>query len=85
MAKLVEDRDVLYAPGQPVKEPRAVSWFDPDVERMLVVVDLRTLALDTAASRAATRPSSRFTRPSAISIPTQRHRSASSSNTATPM
>jgi hypothetical protein len=52
MAKLVEDRDVLYAPGQPVKEPRAVSWFDPDVERMLVVVDLRTLALDTAASRA---------------------------------
>lgn len=52
MAKLVEDRKFLYVPGQPVKEPRAVSWFDPDVDRMLVVVDLRTLALDTAASRA---------------------------------
>ena len=53
MAKLVDDRDVLYAPGQPAKGThRAVSWFDPDVERMLVVVDLRTLALDTAASRA---------------------------------
>ena len=61
---------------QTVKEPRAVSWFDPDVERMLVVVDLRTLALDTPRRAPATRPSSRFTRPSAISIPTPRHRSA---------
>jgi hypothetical protein len=52
--KLLDDRDFLHTGKvgkETIKEPRAVGWFDPDVDRMLVIVDVRTLALDTLASR----------------------------------
>lgn len=54
--KLKNDRDALHEnkpAGQMINEYRDVSYFDPDVDRMLVVVDVKTLLLDTqgAASR----------------------------------
>lgn len=51
--KLVIDKDFLHAdkkPNEKIKEQRAVSYFDPDVDQMFVVVELKTLALDNLAS-----------------------------------
>ncbi len=53
VAKLQEDMAALHKNkpnGQNINEYREVGWFDPDVETMLVVVDVRTLALDNLGS-----------------------------------
>ena len=42
--------------GQTIKEYRDVSYFDPDVDRMLVVVDVKTLLLDNQASASEREP-----------------------------
>ena len=53
-ARLKEDRDFLHpAAGlgtQTIREYREVSYTDPDVDRLLIVVEVKTLALDTQAS-----------------------------------
>jgi len=57
--KLLDDKTFLHTAkpaGQTIKEYRDVSYFDPDVDRMLVVVDVRTLALDTQASASQREP-----------------------------
>jgi hypothetical protein len=51
--KLVDDRDFLHTgkgPKETIKEQREVSAFDPDVDTFLVVVDVKTLLLDTQGS-----------------------------------
>ena len=51
--KLKDDRDFLHTgkvPPETIKEQREVSYFDPDVDQILVTVELRTLILDNAAS-----------------------------------
>ena len=51
--KLLDDRDFLHTGkvgAETIKEQREVSYFDPDVDQMLVVVDVKTLMLDTQAS-----------------------------------
>ncbi|HEX6659664.1 MAG TPA: hypothetical protein VF065_16350, partial [Ilumatobacter sp.] len=51
--KLLDDKDFLHTgkpAGQTIKEYREVGYFDPDVDSILVVVDVRTLQLDTLAS-----------------------------------
>ncbi len=51
---LLDDKAVLHpnppVGGQTIAEYRDVSYFDPDVDQMLVVVDVKTLVLDTQAS-----------------------------------
>ncbi len=51
---LLDDKADLHpaapAGGQTIAEYRDVSYFDPDVDQVLVVVDVKTLALDTQAS-----------------------------------
>ena len=51
--KLIDDK-VFLTPERletgPIKEQREVSYFDPDVDRILIVVELRTLLLDNLAS-----------------------------------
>ncbi len=57
--KLLDDKDFLHTakpPGQTIREYREVGYFDPDVDQMLVVVDVRTLALDTQASASQREP-----------------------------
>lgn len=51
--KLKDDRDFLHTGKvglETIKEQREVSYFDPDVEQILITVELRTLLLDNAAS-----------------------------------
>lgn len=51
--KLLEDKVFLHkdkAPKEHIKEQRPVSYFDPDVDQVLVVVELKTLLLDNLAS-----------------------------------
>lgn len=51
--RLLDDKDFLHTgklPGETIKEHREVSWFDPDVDRMLVLVEIRTLLMDNLAS-----------------------------------
>jgi hypothetical protein len=51
--KLRDDRDALHTgkpAGQTINEYRDVSYFDPDADSMLVVVEVRTLLLDNLAS-----------------------------------
>ena len=58
--KLLDDKDFLHpALGlgtKHIKEYREVSYFDPDVDHMLVVVDVKTLSLDTEASASKREP-----------------------------
>lgn len=51
--KLLDDKDFLHTGkvgNETIKEQREVSWFDPDVDRILVVVEVKTLLMDTLAS-----------------------------------
>ena len=51
--ELVKDRTFLHtgkAANEKIKDQREVSYFDPDVDRMLVIVELKTLLLDNLAS-----------------------------------
>ena len=57
--KLLDDTAFLHTAkpaGQTIKEYRDVSYFDPDVDRMLVVVDVKTLLLDNQASASQREP-----------------------------
>jgi hypothetical protein len=51
--KLLDDKTFLHTgklPGETIKDYRDVSFFDPDVDKILVVVELRTLLMDNMAS-----------------------------------
>lgn len=51
--KLVADKDSLHKDkplNHHINDQRAVGFFDPDVDQMLVVVELKTLLLDNLAS-----------------------------------
>jgi hypothetical protein len=51
--KLLDDKAFLHTDKvfpERIKEQREVSYFDPDVDRMMVIVELRTLLLDNLAS-----------------------------------
>lgn len=51
--KLVEDRELLHAGKvglEKIKDQREVSYFDPDVDQMMVIVELKTLLLDNLGS-----------------------------------
>jgi hypothetical protein len=57
--KLLDDKTFLHTAkpvGQTIKEYREVSYFDPDVDRVLVVVDVKTLLLDNQASASRREP-----------------------------
>ncbi len=51
--RLLDDRDFLHtgkAGLEKIKEQRDVSFFDPDTDRMLVLVELKTIKMDNLAS-----------------------------------
>jgi hypothetical protein len=51
---LLDDKKFLHtgkAPGEHIKEQRDVSYFDPDVDLLMVIVEVRTLLMDNLASR----------------------------------
>jgi len=51
--KLIEDRDFLHknkAPNQTIKEQREVGYFDPDVDQILVIVEVKSLSMDNLDS-----------------------------------
>lgn len=51
--KLLDDNTFLHtgkAPNETIREQRQVSYFDPDVDKLMVIVELRTLQLDNLAS-----------------------------------
>jgi hypothetical protein len=51
---LLDDKKFLHtgkAPGEHIKEQRDVSYFDPDVDLLMVIVEARTLLMDNLASR----------------------------------
>jgi hypothetical protein len=51
--KLLDDKAFLHTGkvgNETIKEQREVSYFDPDVDKMMVIVELRTLLLDNLAS-----------------------------------
>jgi len=57
--KLLDDKDFLHTgkpAGQTIKEYREVGYFDPDVDSMLVVVDVKTVQLDNLASETEREP-----------------------------
>lgn len=57
--KLLDDKTALHEnkpAGQTINEYRGVGYFDPDVDRLLVVVEVRTLALDNDASASGREP-----------------------------
>jgi hypothetical protein len=57
--KLKEDRDALHKnkpAGVHINDYREVSYFDPDVDQMLIAVDVKTLALDTQGSESKREP-----------------------------
>lgn len=57
--KLLDDKTFLHTAkpaGQTIKEYREVGYFDPDVDSMLVVVDVRTLQLDNLGSDSGREP-----------------------------
>lgn len=57
--KLLDDKDFLHPAGlgtRTINEYRDVSYFDPDVDGILVVVDVRTLSLDTQGSASGREP-----------------------------
>ena len=57
---LLDDKAVLHpnppVAGQNIAEYREVSYFDPDVDQLLVVVDVKTPMLDTQASASKREP-----------------------------
>jgi len=51
--KLLDDKAFLHTGKvgpERIKDQREVSYFDPDVDRFLVIVDVKTLLLDTQSS-----------------------------------
>ena len=51
--KLLDDKKLLHTgklPNEKIKEQREVSYFDPDVDQIMVIVELRSLLLDNLAS-----------------------------------
>jgi hypothetical protein len=51
---LLDDKKFLHtgkAPGEHIKEQREVSYFDPDVDLLMVIVEVHTLLMDNLASR----------------------------------
>jgi hypothetical protein len=51
--KLLDDKAFLHTgkvPPETIKEQRAVSYFDPDVDRIFVIVEVKTLLLDNLDS-----------------------------------
>ncbi|HXO75105.1 MAG TPA: hypothetical protein VN824_07730, partial [Puia sp.] len=51
--KLIDDRDFLHTGkvgAETIKEQRDVSFFDPDTDQMLIIVELRTLKMDNLSS-----------------------------------
>ena len=51
--KLLDDKTFLHAgkvPPETIKEQREVSYFDPDVNRIFVIVEVKTLLLDNLDS-----------------------------------
>jgi hypothetical protein len=57
--RLLDDKTWLHTGkvgAETIKEPRQVSGIDPDVDGMLVVVDVRTLQLDNEASATQREP-----------------------------
>ena len=57
--ELLKDKKVLHEAkpaGHHINEYREVGYFDPDVDRMLVVVDVKTLQLDNLASDSQREP-----------------------------
>ncbi len=51
--KLKDDRDFLHTGKvglETIKEQREVSYFDPDVDQILITVEIKTLLLDNGAS-----------------------------------
>jgi hypothetical protein len=51
--KLLDDKTLLHtdkAPGEHIKDQREVSYFDPDVDSVFILVELKTLIMDNAAS-----------------------------------
>jgi len=51
--KLLDDKAFLHTgkkPDETIKDQREVSYFDPDVDRMMVIVEVKTLLLDNLAS-----------------------------------
>ncbi|HEX9143469.1 MAG TPA: hypothetical protein VGA09_04300, partial [Candidatus Binatia bacterium] len=51
--KLLDDKKFLHtgkAPNETIKEQREVSYFDPDVDQLMVIVEVRSLLLDNLAS-----------------------------------
>jgi hypothetical protein len=52
--KLLDDKTFLHTgktANETIKEQREVSYFDPDVDQLMVIVELKTLQLDNLASR----------------------------------
>lgn len=52
--KLLDDKEFLHAGKvglETIKDQREVSYFDPDVDRFLVIVEVKSLLLDNLASR----------------------------------
>lgn len=57
--KLIDDRDFLYPDGADtpaVTETRSVSFFDPDVDKMMVIVEVKSLLMDNLASATKREP-----------------------------
>lgn len=51
--KMLDDKNALHTgklPNETIKDQRDVSFFDPDADRILVVVEIRTLLMDNLAS-----------------------------------
>ena len=51
--KLLDDKSFLHTgkvPPETIKEQRAVSYFDPDVDRIFIIVEVKTLLLDNLDS-----------------------------------
>jgi len=58
-ARLEQDRNDLHSnkpAGVTINDYRDVSYFDPDVDQMLVAVDVKTLAMDNQASDSQREP-----------------------------
>jgi hypothetical protein len=51
--KLLDDKKFLHTgktPKETIKEQREVSYFDPDVDQLMLIVEVRSLLLDNLAS-----------------------------------
>ena len=51
--KLLDDKTFLHTgknPGEHIKEQREVGYFDPDVDQLMVIVEVRSLLMDNLAS-----------------------------------